>query len=319
MDKVLTAPKPRVSALKVIITSFFVDVLDVLLNVIVAFLSGSVVMLSQALEGIADLVSSGLLMVGVVRSTKPADKRHPFGYGREIYFWSMLSALVIFGVTALFSIYFGWQRFLNPEPISNLNLAFGVLGFTVLTNGYAFYLSLKRITYNKKFAQIAKIFMRSSLIETKTALVLDLMGTLSSILGLISLLLFKFSGDFRFDGLGAMVIGATLAVLSVFLLLSVKELLIGKSASLETEDKIRLAALSTPGVDEILGLKTLNIGSEKLLVNIDVHLKGNQTIEDIEKLIDKIKTSVRREVPSVHHIQVELETPKLDPNKTHKH
>lgn len=98
-------------------------------------------MLSQLLEGISDLLSSGLLMVGLVRSRQKANREHPFGFGRELYFWALLSAVVTFTVTATLSIFFGWQKFLHPAPVHNIYSAFIVLGITALTNGYAFYLS----------------------------------------------------------------------------------------------------------------------------------------------------------------------------------
>ena len=120
---------------------------------------------------------------------------------------------------------------------------------------------------------------------------------------------YKLTGDFRFDGLGAIVIGATLIILAYILLLGVVDLIIGRSASKEMENKIRAAALATPQVNKIIGLKTLHIGSEKLLVNLEVHLDHNLTTTEIEKLIHKIKEDIKREIPEVKHIHVELETP----------
>ena len=289
--------------------SFLVDLLDIILSLAATILSGSVVMLSQLLEGISDLISSGLLLVGLARSTQKEDQTHPFGYGRELYFWALLSGMVTFAVTATLSIYLGWQRFLHPEKINNLYFALFVLVLTALTNGFAFYLSLKRLLRNRSVLEVIKIFLRSSLIETKTTFILDLMGMSASILGIMALLLYKITGDFRFDGLGAILIGSTLAVLAFILLMGIVDIIVGRSASLETEARIRLAALNTPQVDKVLGLKTLHIGSEKLLVNIEVHLQHDLTTREIEDLIHKIKDDIKKEVPEVKHIQVELETP----------
>lgn len=289
--------------------SFLVDLLDVVLSLALAILSGSVVMLSQVLEGAADLISSGLLLVGLARSGQKADRDHPFGFGRELYFWALLSAIVMFSVTATLSIFFGWQRFIHPQTLQNIPLALIVLGITLITNAYAFYLSLKRLLRNRSIGLVAKIFLRSSLIETKTTFILDLMGTSASILGIITLSLYKLTGDYRLDGLGAILIGVILAVFSFILLLGIVDLIIGRSASIEVEDKIKSAALKTAQVHRVLGIKTLHIGPERLLVNLDVHLKHNLTTLQIEELIDKIKDDIKKEVPEVKHIQVELETP----------
>lgn len=299
-----------ITAKKVIYTSFIVDLSDVILSIIVTILSGSVVMLSQTLEGLSDLVASGLLIVGVRRSIKRSDKAHPFGYGREVYFWSLLAGLVMFGITATFSFYLGLQRYLNPEPLHNLPAAFIILTVTLLTNSYAFSLSFRRLLKKHHPKQIMHIFFRSSLIETKTTLVLDFMGTVASILGIIALVIYQITGDLRFDGLGAMAIGIALGVLAYLLLVGIRDLLIGKSASFEVENQIRKTTLGFPLVKHVIGVKTLHIGSEKLLVNLDVHLDHTLTTREIEKLIDDIKEQIRIDVPEAKQIQVELETPR---------
>lgn len=294
---------------KVIITSFLVDFLDVVTSLIVAVISGSVVMLAQVLEGLADLAASGFLLIGLIRSKRPSDKRHPFGYGRELYFWTMLSSILILGVTSTLSIYFGWKRLLNPFAVSNIYFAFFVLGLTTLTNGYALSLSIKRLVRGRSVLRLREVFIHSSKIETKTALVLDLMGTLASVFGLLALVFYQTSGDLFFDGLGAIVIGILLAVFGVILLIPIRELIIGQSASAETENKIRRATMVQPEVKNILDLKTLHIGSERLLVNAEVNLKSDLTTKEIEGIIDRIKEDIKKEVPEVKHIQVEVETP----------
>ena len=299
----------KISSGTVVIISFLVDLLDIVLSLAVAILTGSIIMVSQTLEGVSDLMASGLLLVGLARSNQKEDREHPFGYGREIYFWVLLSGIVMFTVTATLSIYFGWKRFMAPQLIHNITLAFLVLGITTLTNGFAFFLSLKRLLRNRSISQVVRIFFRSSLIETKTTFILDLMGMSASIIGMISLIVYKLSGDYRLDGLGAILIGVSLAILAFLLLVGVVDLIVGRSASLETEEKIKLAALNTPEVNKVLGLKTLHIGSEKLLVNMEVHLDHDLTTREIEDLIDKIKDDIKKEVPEVKHIQVELETP----------
>ncbi len=298
----------RISAKRVIFTSFLVDILDILLNLIVAVVSGSIVMAAEVLEGVADLTSSGFLLVGYYRSGRLEDKSHPFGYGRELYFWTLLAALVMFGITATFSIYLGWLRFLEPRMLTNLNAAFFVLTLTLGTNGYAFWLSFRRLKGKRGVSDIVKIFLRSSLIETKTTFILDLMGSSASFLGLVFLVAYQITGDKRFDGLGAIFIGLVLGIFSYFLILGIRDLLIGKSAPEEVEALIRRAALSIPEVKNVSDLKTLHIGSGKLFVNLDVRLQNNLTTREIEKLIDKIKDSIKEKVPTANHIQIELET-----------
>jgi len=270
-------------------------------------------MLTESLEGVSDLVSSGLLLIGLKRSTRREDRAHPFGYGREIYFWTLLAALIMFGVTSSVSIYLGWERFLHPHPVKDVILAQIVLLITLFTNGYAFYLSYRRLLKKRGWRQIIRIFYRSSLVETKTTFILDLMGSMASLVGTIALLIYVITGDIRFDGIGAMAIGIMLAFLAFLLLMGIRDLLVGKSASPETEAKIRDAALEIDEVKEVLDLKTLHVGSEKLLVNLEVNMDDDLSTHALEKLMDKVKDRIQLEVPSVKYIQVELETPDKTP------
>ena len=301
----------KISKEKVVLTSFLVNMSDVFINLFAAVLSGSVVMLTQAIEGGADLLASGFLILGLRRAKLPSDKKHPFGYGREIYFWTFLSALATFGITAIASFYLGFERFLNPQEISSLNLTLFILTFSVITNGYSMSLSFKRLLGKNSYSKILQIFGNSALIETKTTFILDLIGTLASILGLFALLVYKFTGDLRFDGLGAMAIGVTLAFLAAFIIKGAKDLLVGQSAGEEIEAKIMEATLSFPQVKKVLDLRTLNIGTERLLINIEVHLSDFLTTDEIEMLIDRIEGEIKKEVPSASNIQIELETPDI--------
>jgi len=301
----------RITTKKVIIISVAVDVIDVVLNFYIAVLSGSVVMMTQVLEGVSDLASSGLLLIGFNRSLQKEDRNHPFGYGTEIYFWSFLSAVIMFGLTSTISFYFGWQRFFHPQPIRDIYAAVTILILTFFTNGYAFFISFRRLVKERPLKHILRIFYRSSLIETKTVFILDLMGTSASLLGSISLGIYILTGDMRFDGLGAMIIGIVLAVFSLFLITGIRELLIGKRASTETEAKIKQAALEVAEVEEVLGIKTLHIGTEKFLVDLDVHMQSKLGTKELERLMDKIKDKIRKKVPSAKYIQVELETPSI--------
>ncbi|MGH2568958.1 MAG: cation diffusion facilitator family transporter, partial [Bacteroidota bacterium] len=277
--------------------------------VIIAVLSGSAVMLAQALRGGADLLTAGLLLVGLNRSRQRADRSHRFGYGREIYFWTLISALMLLSVTATVAFYNGWQHFFAPPQISNIPIALIILIFGTVTNGYALSLSYRRLKGSHAKQSIWKAFFASALIETKAAFVLDLMGTLGGIFGLSALGLFLLTGNVQFDGLGAMLIGLSTGILAIFLVIDVKDLLVGRSASLELEDEIRKTALAVKGVDDVLDLRTMYIGSERLLVNMELDLQPHLATEQIERLIDIIKAEVKDKVPSVHHIQVELETP----------
>ncbi len=211
----------HITAKRVILTSFFVDLLDIVLNVTVALLTGSVVMVAEFFQAVADLVSSAFLWVGLKRPEK------------EVYLWTILSALIMLIVASSLSFYFGLRRFLHPEEVKNNFLAYAALFVGALSNGYAFAISVKRILGGKSFFTLIKAFNNSPLIMTKNTFVLDLMGMSSALVGLMALVLYHVFGDVRFDGLGAMGIGVILAFLSINLILDLIALVRGKRVSRE--------------------------------------------------------------------------------------
>ncbi len=265
-------------------------------------------MLAEALQGAADLTTSGLLLIGLRKSRRRANRTHNFGYGREIFFWTLIAAIIMLTVTATLSIHFGWDRLLHPHPITNDTLALAVLLFGLTTNSYAFSLSYKRLHEYHEHEPLIKNFIYSDLIETKATFTLDLMGALSAFFGMISLVLYNITGNSRFDGIGALFIGLTTALLALFLVIEVKDLLIGRSASPETEAKLRSTALSVADVLKILDLRTMYIGSGRLLVNMELNVNQDLNTKTIEQLIDRVKAKIKQTVPHVQHIQVEIET-----------
>lgn len=297
------------SVKKVVITSFLVDVSDIVLSLVVTIISGSVVMLSQVFEGVSDLVASGALVYGLSRSNTPADKKFPFGYGKELYFWTFISAIIIIGVTSTFSIYVGLDRYLHPRQIHDINIAYIILIFTAFTNAYACFLSYRRLKGKTHSRNILSAFLRSSLIETKTTFVLDFVGTGASLLGFFALLIYQLTGDYRFDGVGAISVGIILGILGFLLILGIRDSLIGKSASDETLKKIREISLTIPEVKDIKEVRTMHIGSERLLVNMDITMQRGLKTHEIAKLIDDIEAKIKKEIPTVKNIHLELELP----------
>ena len=303
-------PKPKkITAKKVILTSILVDASDVVLNTAVAILTGSVVMLAQLLEGVSDLLSSFLLYLGLRSSEIQPSRRHPFGQGKEIYFWSLISAFVMATLAAGLSFYFGYQRFLNPEPVKNIYLTFAVLSLGLVFNGYAFSLSFRRILGKRDIRKIFALFFQTHLVATKNAFVLDLMGTVAAIIGLISLGLYQTTGILHFDAMGAMAIGMVLAFLAVTLVAGIKNFIVGRSAPPGVEEEIRKIVLEEPEVEEVLDLKTMLVGGDNMLVNLEVHVRGSLTVDEAEVLIDRIKERLVKEVETIQHVQIELETP----------
>ena len=307
-----------ISAERAVLTSVVVDIFDILFNVTIAIFSGSVVMLAEALQGVADFISAIFVFVGLKSSKKPADANHPFGYGKSLYMWTFVSGLIMFSVTSAAVIYFGVQQVRNPEHLENLIFAYLALSFFIVSNGYSLSLSIRRILNGKKLTEFFIAYKNSNMIETKTTLTLDLIGTSSAVFGLTALILYGVTGNPKFDGYGAIMIGLSLAFLTIFLLRSSRSLIVGRRASARIENMIEEVVLSVKHVKSIPDLKTINIGLGSVLVILDVHVTGKLTTKRIEVLIDEIKRKVKKNVREVKYIQVEIETPEKPPKNKRK-
>ncbi len=295
---------------RVVLTSFIVDLSDVLISLLGVILTGSVTMISQVLEGFSDIFSSGLLLFGNKRAKLPSDETHPYGYGRETFFWALMSGLITFSVTATISIYLGYQRFLHPESIENLSFALFALVFSIFSNGYSCFISYKRLAGKHKARTMLQTFLNSPLIEVKTSFILDLMGTVAAIFGVIALVIYKYTDDIRFDGIGAILTGLALAFFAYFILIGAKDLLIGRSASKDVIKKIKEAVISFDQVKTIIDIRTLIIGTRKLLINLEINVIDELNTTELEKLIDSIEEEINKHVGITSFIQIELETEK---------
>lgn len=298
-----------VSDTRVVATSFVVSIGDVLLNMIVALVTGSSVMLSQSLQGLSDLITGGILYKGVRRSRRKADLKYQFGYGREIFFWVLIAGIIMFLGTGGLSVLFGYRQIADPGPIENIWLAFGMLTFGFATNGYALSLSIRRLHRAEPGITWWQQLLRSSIVETKATLLIDCLGVSGTVLGLIALFVYVLTGNPQFDGAGSIAIGLSMMTGAVLLIRDVRDLIVGRSVGQGISEQIIGATKTVQGVQSVLDLRTMYLGSAKLLVIIEVHVQDGLDTDQIERIVDNIKTVVSTNIPQVHDIQVEIETP----------
>jgi len=298
-----------ISDLRVVTTSFIVSIFDVVVNFTVAFLTGSTVMLAQGLQGLSDLVTGSILYMGVKRSKRKADQRYQFGYGREIFFWVLMAGILMFIGTGGLSLYFGYHQFVDPRPIENVWLALGTLFIGFMTNAYAFSLSAKRLHKLHRDLSWWHQLWHSSVAETKATFLIDFLGTTSTVFGFIAIVVYIATGNPIFDGLGSMVIGLSMMSVSLLLIRDVRDLIVGRAVESDVAQRIIGAAHSVEGVITVLDLRTMYLGSAKILVMLEVHLQDQLDTDQIESITDTVKSVIQRNIPEVHHIQVEVETP----------
>ncbi len=295
----------RISAKRSITTSFFVNLGDIAINVVVMTMTGSVVLLAEALEGASDLVASGLLYIGLKKSKKRANRNHPFGFGKALFTWTLLSATVMLVFGAGLSFYFGLKRFIEPHAIEKIAFAYGALCISILTNGYSLSVSTRRLLDKHPLKELKKVLIHSTHVETKNTFILDLTGTSAALIGMISLILYQVTGLKYLDGLGSMLMGVIVGISSVILIWGVKGYLIGKRASAEIEQQIRNIVLGIKEVKDVVELNTMYVGSEKLLLHLDIEVNKITTAKEIDEIIDLLKEKIKKAFPVVFSIQIE--------------
>lgn len=304
-----SAGMQKISATRAIVTSIAVSIGDIALNLFLAVISGSTVMLAQALQGTADLTTASLLMIGVRNSKRTPDARHPFGFGREVFFWALLASVFALVVTGGLAILRGVQQIADPSELSNTTWAIVVLVFGLATNGYSLSVSVRRLLAGAKRHTILDYLLHSSLVETKASLLVDLMGTLSAALGLMALVLYRLTGNAVFDGIGAAGVGVLTAIGALFLLYNLRGFIVGISPSQDTIERIRSLAMGFREVQDVLDLRAVTIGSGQIFVILELHFQDELSTNQLERSIDDIKARLQDELPTIARVQIEVETP----------
>lgn len=294
----------KISTKRVVLVSFIVDCIDIVTNFMVAAITGSAVIFAETIQGIVDSIGSFLLLVGYRRSNRPSDTTHPFGYTREVFFWALLSSMLMFFFGSGLTIRRGIDQLRNAEVIQYPWLALTVLIISVLTNGYAFYQSFSKLRVSGQ--SFFRSFSESSQPLVKTALLRDSLGTLSAIIGLCSLLLYLYAGIAVFDGLGAIVIGVMMGGFSILLIKQTQHLITGQSVSKDIRRKILRSAKRIPQIHTVNRLTAVYTGSEDILVDLDLELADNLTTTKIEKVLDTVKEEIIKDVPEAKNVQIDL-------------
>jgi cation diffusion facilitator family transporter len=267
--------------------------------------SGSSAMLSEAAHSFGDTMNQVFLMAALRRSRKPADPKHPFGYGMERYFWSLLAAVGIFVLGAGFSAYQGVEALMNSsEPEGPATWAFVVLGLSFLFEGTSFVKGLLQLRDNASAAGSPPMqYLRHDADPALRAVIWEdgaaLVGLLVAAAGLA---VDAVQGGRTWDGVASLLIAVLLIGVAYGLGRQNQQYLIGKAASPELQRKIADAIGEAEGVDDVLELMTMRLSPDQVLVAARVDLADHLTPEQIERAADEIDEVVKRQFPEVRHL-----------------
>ncbi len=296
---------------KVIYAALFGNGIIMVMKFLAAFFSGSAAIFAEALHSTADTANQVLLLFGMNRSKRPPDERHPFGYGKEIYFWSFVVAVSIFFVGAVFSIYKGVDRILHPEEIRSYTLSVAVLLGAMVFEAYAFTVAYKeasKLKTKKGLFGFIDMAVRTKNPTVMVVLFEDSAALTGLTLALFGLGLSYYTGNIYIDGATSIAIGVLLLGVAVLLARETKELLIGESATAEDIEAMRRALTSIPEINKAGSLMTMHMGPDEILVNLDVEFIDGLSTDGVEEAVDKIERRLKQAVPAVKKIYIEAES-----------
>lgn len=288
-----------------IIQSLIVNLLITAAKGFAAFMTASGSMLAETIHSFADCGNQVLLLMGVKQAQRKPDAKHPLGYGRSVYFWSFMVAMLLFSLGGMFSIYEGFHKLEHPEPVENVLWGVGILVFSLCLEGYSTFSNIVELNKRKKdksFFQFLK--------DTKDSDLVVIFGENSAacvglVFALMALLISYYTGDGRYDALGSIAIGLVLIGVAVFLAKEVKSLLIGESADPTISVKAAEIANNHPLIKEILNCITIQQGPGEVLACIKIVCEPNLNTVQVSSLINDFEAQLRTECPEVRWLFVE--------------
>lgn len=272
---------------------------------VAAVLTGSGAMLAETLHSAADCGNQLLLLLGVKRAEKPADALHPLGYGRALYFWSFMVALLLFSGGGVFSIYEGIHKIQHPEPVEKIWIGLGVLGFSIAIEGWATASNIMEL--NRRRGSLP--FMRY-LRETKDSDLVVVFGenlaaTVGLALAMVAIGIAAVTGDSRWDGAGSLAIGLVLVGVAVFLAVEIKSLLVGEAADSSIGEAARALAGEHPHLVSLLNVITVQQGPGQVMVAIKARFDGKIEADQLAESINSFEVKLRERCPEVKWIFME--------------
>lgn len=265
---------------------------------VAAVLTGSGAMLAESVHSFADCGNQGLLFLGLNAAKKKPNPEHPLGYGKEIYFWSFIVAIILFSMGGLFSIYEGIHKINSHEGLNSPIIAIVVLSVSMVFEAASLYgcvTQIKKLKHNHSILSWIKNSRQSELVVVFGEDVAALMGLSFA---LISVILSVITGNPIFDAIGSIGIGVLLIVVSFFIGVKVKSLLIGQSSDDETRSEIKQILESTPEIEHIFNLITLQLGPQ-IMVAIKAKMAQTASVNQLIENINKCETELKMKMPAI--------------------
>lgn len=271
------------------------NTLIALTKFVAAWFTGSSAMLSEGVHSVVDTGNGLLLLYGLHRASRPADLSHPFGHGRELYFWSFIVALLVFALGSGIAFYEGVMHIMEPEPATDPMVAYVVLGLSMLFEGYSWRVALKEFrTVKGKLSYVAAV-RRSKDPSVYTVLFEDSAALLGLAIAFLGILGAQVLGIPELDGLASIGISLILGATAIFLAMESKGLLMGEEALPEVQQAIRSIVERDRDVVKLNGLITIHLGPDQIVVALSLEFRDEMTVPEVEACITRLEAALRTE------------------------
>ena len=274
---------------------------------VAAGFSGSSSMLAEGIHSLVDTGNGGLILLGMKRSGRPADRVHPFGYGPELYFWTLIVAISIFAAGGGASIWEGALHILRPEELKDPTWAYVVLGLAFVFESITWYFGWRAFRAEKGEQGVVTAVRASKDPTTFMVLFEDTAALAGILVAAAGLWLSHRLGQPKLDGLASIVIGLILCAVAWFLARESKGLLVGESADPDTVEDVRRLAGEQAGVAAVGRLLTMHLGPQEVLLNLELEFRHELDASGVEQAIDRVEEAIRDAHPEIRRIFVESE------------
>jgi len=285
------------------------NLLVALTKVVAALLTGSAAMTSEAVHSAVDTGNELLLLYGMRKAARPPDADHPFGHGREIYFWSFIVALLFFALGAVVSIYEGVHHLRSPVAITKPIVSYVVLGLALVFEGGSWWVAFKQFRSTKGSVGYLEALRRSKDPATFTVLAEDTGAVIGILIALAGTIGAQILERPELDGMASIGIGVLLGVIAFVLARETKGLLIGEPARSELADAICTMARAEPGVQRSNGLFTVHMGPHQVVAALSVDFKDTLSALEVQRIVAALEDRVRKAHPEVVSLLIKPQKP----------
>ena len=273
-----------------------------------AAFTGSSAMLSEAIHSVVDTGNGGLLLLAIYNSRKPPDKDHPFGYGRELYFWTLMGGVLIFGVGGGMSAYQGFTHLAHPAPVEDPTWNYVVIGFAVVFEGASWYFGWKAFSVERGEQGVLEAIHTSKDPTSFSVLLEDSAALVGLVVAFLGIFLGQQLSLPHLDGVASIVIGVLLCAVAVVMVYESKGLLIGEGVDRETLESLRALVEADQDVEHVQHLYTIYQGARTVLLAIELRFRDTISALEIRRAAGRLKGNIRAQYPEIRRVFLGVES-----------